>query len=526
MLSETSREANPARAGAGRLLLPALALGAGVLALVVSFFCTPLSEDEVFWLAGAWADRHGAPTGQLPLRVWLFLPFLTAGTTPSGAVLAGRAATLLAAFVCAGLVWSISRRMGHPPAARALMAAALMLWMSEMPLVYLRAEHFAFLFLAGGLWALLAPPAGWPPRRALVVAFALIGLAAGTSVRQVLLPLGALGAVMADPGPLGRRRAAAWALAGTALGAAPSLLLFAASHESLRHLYYWSVTFPTRAYKLRWGTGFVDAPGEVLALLGLSLAACATGVLRRRPHVRRLAVLWAMLAAQILVSPLSYFYTFGPWLAVALLACGGLATQKPARRFLVPALLVLCVLPLVRLGIRARPSAVTSAGRDFAAQLRLVDWLARTAAGRPVMCVSPYHPIRAENAWPMWNRWSLRIRRPGVLREMRPALLAEFAACRPAVIDWEPIGGVNVLRYFTGTGVMSDAEADGIARRLAERYTAVRWPDPLPDALALGPSIFLVRRDLRIPPGAVPAEVGMVFDWRRPAPHPFWQTGQ
>jgi hypothetical protein len=137
----------------------------------------------------------------------------------------------------------------------------------------------------------------------------------------------------------------------------------------------------------------------------------------------------------------------------------------------------------------------------LSSQLGLIDWLASRSRGGPVACVSPYHPIRARNAWTMWNAWWYCYRRdPARLRATPGRPVALPAPGEAVVIQWDAwpkqSGQPNVIAWAVSRGVLSPQEAGGTVQQLARHYRLVRWRQPLPGPY--GGGAFLVHRTVAV----------------------------
>ena len=515
------------RDGKPRTIMCVAWWGAALLLLIVKLVTMPVNDDEVYWLANSWAHAHGEAKGVLPLRAFEFRPFLALGLSPSGTILAGRVSVLVTAVLCAHLAVVIARRMGQSPLSTMLMGPMLILWFAMMPMVFLRPEYFALLFFMLGLWALLAPPASWSGRASIFFAFLMLALSGSTSLRQCVFGVGALACILLYPDRISRRAAVLWAALGGMVGLAPTLLGIALG-DSFKAVYYWNVVFPTKAQWLS-ANGWVRVSAP---LLGLALAGCLYLWRKEegRGASRTLVILWAIATVGAIWNPLKAYYSLGPWLALSILVGGaflsGLPNSEPAysRTRWTAALFALMGLPILWANLRdyGPPGAASEVCRQFNSQLQLIDWIDQTRAGGPVICVVPYHPIRARNAWAMWNAW-LYARTPvrSLILELNPGLENDLRSCKAAVIEWEPwqaVSGMdNIMQYWAYWGLLDPERADDLARNLAEHYTPVRWDQPIPPKF--GGSVFLVRKGLKSAPGVTVLGDSVILNWRKPAAH-------
>jgi hypothetical protein len=111
--------------------------------------------------------------------------------------------------------------------------------------------------------------------------------------------------------------------------------------------------------------------------------------------------------------------------------------------------------------------------------------------------VSPYHPIKAHNAWRLWTAWwYCYLKDRSFNARLNPDLGRMLWSGEPRVIEWDPwpeaSGYRNVLAYALANGMVREEEVPELTRRLAENYRLVRWNRPGPERF--GGSRFLVRR--------------------------------
>lgn len=482
------------RRAAARWALAACA----AIVLLIDALVFAVGDDEVFYLADSWAAREGETSGALPMRYLLFRPFLAPGLGPAAAVIAGRAFTCAMAIACGVLAWHMARRLsGRPDAAAAGVLAVLWL-VTTAQMVFLRPEYFACLFLLLGIACLVAPPLRWAPRTALVVGFAMLTLAAATSHRQAGFLLAALVLVLGQRGTVPARRVLSWAAGGIAAGAAPSLL-YVARRDSLRSIWYWNWTFVVHHSWVQTEEVTAKFPLFVF-LVGLAGCAWALGGPGEPREVRAVGAFWAFATMLAILVPFGGAYALGPWLVLSVVLGAVLSARllssppsPSARRAYALVLGLVTAAPLLGpVGLRAvRP--------PFAlfTQTELLDWLHEVSAGGTVACVAPYHPIKARNAWRLWNAWwycYLKDRRFNAW--LNPGLGPMLRSGEPRVIEWDPwpeaSGYRNVLAYAVANGMVREEEVPEVSRRLAENYNLVRWNRPGPERF--GGSRFLVRR--------------------------------
>ena len=471
----------------------ALLWAAGVTVLVLNAAVFEINDDEVFYLADSWAQWHGQTGGFLPLRYWIFRPFLMLGLGPAGTVLAGRISMAAAALACGLLVSALGRSLRVETSHASAAGALAVTWLATRgEMVFLRPEYVACLLILLGFWLLLAPPRAWHPGATLAAGCAVLVLAAGISQRQAPLLVVALVAVA------WQRRPTAWALGGVVAGALPTLLALL-GHDSLASLRYWNWTLPQRA-------GWIDHPaysGKLpLFLFFWGMAGVVWIAARRRTETLAaltLAAVWTTSTLMAVVVPHWLMYANGVWFAVSALS-GSLFLSRflviaSANRLRAGAF----ALALVALGPLVGPSGLRPLHPPFAvgSQLRLLTWLDDTARGGSVACVAPYHPIRAENAWRLWNAWwYCHIKDQALNRDLNPGLADLLRQGQPRIIQWDPwpsaSGSRNVLEWAVARGLLPRDEAGAVAERLVRDYRLVAWPETLPPRF--GGGHFLVHR--------------------------------
>jgi len=487
-------------AGAERRRFVAWALGAAaVLVLLTNAAVMAVGDDEVFYLADSWAARNGETAGMLPMRYLLFRPFLLPGLGPRAAVIAGRMATCGMALLAAAVAWHLTRRLSDGRDAGVAAAVSLLWLATAAEMVFLRPEYFACLFVLIGVAALLAPPRGWPEGRAVIAGLAFLTLAAATSHRQVAFPLAGVIVALRQRGATAGRTLA-WCAAGIALAAAPSLA-YVLVRDSFRSLWYWNWTFVVHHSWVRTDE-IVGRFPVFLFLLGLLGGVAALGSPGGRRDVSSLGIFWAVATALALFVPFGGPYAMGPWYVLSVVVAALLATRlvtaassTTARRAFALGLGLLAVVPLMGpVGLRwaQPPFAVVQ-------QTALLEWLQETSGGGPVACVSPFHPIKARNAWRLWNAWwYCYLKDRAFLASLEPGAGAMLRTGEPRIIGWDPwpeaSGHRNVLAYAVDTGLIPAEEAPAVAQRLAASYRLVRFNRPGPERF--GGSRFLVRREI------------------------------
>jgi hypothetical protein len=480
---------------------PAVATAAWVLAgaaLVLQAARTQINDDEVFYLADAWAARSGETAGSLPMRYIAFLAFLLPPWPPSVSLVAGRMAMVVAAVAGALAVVRIVRRLSGSAFDASLAGALTLVWLAtEAEAALLRPEQMAGAGVLVAIALLLAPPRPWP--RGVVVggAFVLLTLAASLSHRRAFLLPAAVAILLWQDRREERRADLLRALAGIALGALPSVV-YVLARDSMASIWYWNWTF-VRERSWVPGGGLAFRVPVFLTAVG---TVAATWALRRRdePRATVLAVFWLVLALLAVLVPFTLNYALGPWFALSFALAALMATRlQPGaaspigQRIGALALGLLGLTPILGSGVTdSSPSHVGS-------ELSLIDWLHEAAAGGKVMCVAPFHPIKAGNAWHMWNAWwYCYLKDPAFNRELNPGLADSLRTGQAHLIQWDPwpqgSGYRNVLAFATANGFLTRDEAREVAAGLRRDYVLVRWSRPLPPGF--GGGRFLVPRGL------------------------------
>jgi len=472
-----------------------------VLVLLINAAVFAVGDDEVFYLADSWAARNGETSGMLPLRYLLFRPFLAPGLGPGAAVIAGRAATCALALLAGAVGWHMARKLSAGPDA-AIAGALAVLWLAtSAEMVFLRPEYFACVFLLLGIACLVAPPRRLSQRASIVAGFFMLTLAATTSHRQAAFPLVGLLALLGQRRSFPARRTLALAAYGIAIGAAPSMA-YVAIRDSPESLWYWNWTFVLHHSWVQTDELTGRFP-FFLFFLGLAGCVAVLGWRDVPREARSLAIFWACATALAVLVPFGGPYAMGPWLVLSLVLGAILASRllPPGslsvvrRRCLVLALgLVTTTQLLGPVGLRAvRPPF------SLFRQTQLLDWLYEISGGGPVACVAPYHPIKARNAWRLWNAWwycYLKDRRFNAT--LNPRLGDMLRSGQPRIIQWDPwpeaSGYRNVLAYAVANGLLTKEEVPSVSQRLAEDYRLVRWNLPGPERF--GGGRFLVHRSI------------------------------
>lgn len=471
-------------------------------ALMVRALRTAPNDDEVFYLADSWAASTGQTAGALPMRYLAFRPFLWLPGPPSAALVAGRAVMAISTVLSALAAVRLARRIGAQTVEAALAGVLTLVWLANAGEgVVLRPEQLATTAVLLGIVLLVAPPERWRSGPATAAAFLLLTLAACLSHRRVALVPVAIGLLLWPGTGKAVRPELKWAAAGVVAGLLPSLI-YVLWADSFASLWYWNWTFVVRhswVPRAALGTRLPVAP----LLIG---AAGAAAVLldrrERRSAAGVVAMFWLASTVLAVLIPFTLPYALGSWMALGLVLGARAASRlltPPApvagQRIYAAALGVLGLMPLVGPGlvdlVRSPP--------PVRSQLALVDWLHEAAGGGAVAAVAPYHPIKAANAWRLWNAWwYCYLRDPAFNRELNPRLGDLLRSGEARVIGWDPwpqaSGYRNVLGYAVANGFLSRREAPAAALELRRRYRLVRWKDPLPEHF--GGGRFLVLRSV------------------------------
>lgn len=481
-----------------------MAVGAAAAAAVLLLRAcrTAPNDDEVFYLADSWAAHLGETAGALPMRYLVFRPFLLLPWSPSTALVAGRVVMAASTLVCALVAVRLARSLGAAARDAALAGVLTLVWVANAGEgIVLRPEQVATTAVLLGIVLLVAPPERWRPGLATGAALLLLTLAASLSHRRVPLVPVALGVLLWTRGRDTWRTELKWAAAGIAAGALPSLLYVAVA-DSFASLWYWNWTFIVRhswVPRAGLGTRFPVAPFLVGA------AGAAAVLLDRRERASPaavVAVFWLASTAAAVLIPFTLPYALGSWMALGIVLGARLASRllpSPAapagQRIVAVAVGVLGLTPLLGPGV----VRLVRTPPPVASELALIDWLHEVADGGKVACVAPYHPIKASNAWRLWNAWwYCYLRDPAFNRHLNPDLAPMLRTGEARLIEWDAwpqaSGYRNVLAYAVANGFLTRREAQAAAQDLRRNYRLVRWHGPLPDRF--GGGRFLVLRSV------------------------------
>ncbi len=474
--------------------------------IALTAIARPIYDDEVFYMANAFAVRSGEVTTYLPLRVWPYYPLLALHLPPAATLAGSRIVMILAAILAGLMVRAIASRVDESRSAASLAGALALLSFANMPLGTMVPEYFAFLFLLAALWVVTAAPAGWPRAFCLFAYGLLVASACVTSLRLVLFGAAALVAACVEPGRMTRARAFLWTCAGMLAGGLPSVLLVLVK-SSIAEAFYWFYELPNNI-----GLVQITSPVSLPAVLTLTAGVGCWFLWKSRSRVPvcwTLILFWGTATVSAILNPQKLEHSTGPWLAlsfiVATAALSGVlstGTGIGSRRLFVLIVVLLFAGqadPVVT--VFNDPSQVRDDFAQARSGLRLIDWLSETANGRPVACVPPFHPIFAPNAWNMWNTvYYCYIREPEINRELEPHLEQTLLSNKAAVVQWDPwpteAGVPNTLQYLVDRQFASAEELPGLAADLAGNYRLVQWLGPIDEEF--GGGRFLVRRDIKL----------------------------
>lgn len=447
---------------------------AAAAVLLLRAFRTAPNDDEVFYLADSWAAHLGETAGALPMRYLAFRPFLLPPWPPSAALVAGRVVMAISTVVCALVAVRLARRLGSLPRDAALAGVLTLVWVANAGEgIVLRPEQLATTAVLVGIALLVAPPERGRAGLVTGAAFLLLTLAASLSHRRVALVPVALAVLLWIRGRGAWRSELRWAAAGVAAGLLPSLIYVVVA-DSFASLWYWNWTFIVQhswVPRAGLGTRFPVAP----FLIG---------------------------AAGAVLIPFTLPYALGSWMALGLVLGARLASRllpSPAapagQRIYATAVAVLGLMPLLGPGV----VRLVRSPPPVASELALIDWLHEVAEGGTVACVAPYHPIKASNAWRLWNAWwYCYLRDPAFNRHLNPRLGEMLRSDEARLIEWDPwpqaSGYRNALHYVVANGFLTRREAQATVLDLRKNYRLVRWNGPLPDRF--GGGRFLVLRSV------------------------------
>lgn len=490
-------------------LRPAIHAIAWAIALciaVLTSFSSPINDDEVYYMTQAYARQMGEISGVLPMRIWIFYPFLALGISPASTLLAGRIMMFLGVLLAGFIVMSVAQKIDRSLFTGSMVGAISIITFANLPTGTFVPENVAFLFLLFAVWSIVAAPPWWSRAFSVFVYGLMLALASVTSLRYPLFSVSGLFILFLEPGKLRRMEALIWAFVGMLAGLIPTAV-YIATKESVASLMYWHYTLPRRAEFIEFnGSIVLPAVVAVMAIVGCRFLWSARQSLDGSGTVM---LLWITATLAAILNPQKHEYTLAPWLAlsfiVATAAMSGFLSRMPGlagRRMYVFALCLLLFTQMSQsASMLAHPALIREDFRKMDSGLRLINWLEIVAKGDPVACVAPYHPVRAPNIWRMWNvNYYCYITDPRLNAELDPDLEVRLLSKRAAVIQWDPWPGeseqANILQYLVSRKFVSEKRISRVAEELRNSYRLVQWGLPL--AEEFGGGRFLVRRDIDV----------------------------
>ena len=473
--------------------------------IALNSLARPIYDDEVFYLAQSYEAHRGAVSAYLPMRVWAYYPLLGLHLSPGGTIVASRITMILAAILCGLMVRAIALKINPSGSIASVIGALAALSFGNLPMGTMVPEFIAFLFLLTGIWALLAAPSRWPRAVSLFLCGFMLASACATSLRLLLFGAAVLVAVFLEPGTLSRIRGLLWSAAGMLAGALPSLLHIFIK-DSLSAVFYWHYTF-MREIDFIHITEPVTLPSVVAVV-----AAVGCWFLWKARNLfygsTMLLVLWCAATISAILNPQKMEHTLGPWLALSFIVSAAAlgswtARTGPAGKRL--ALLLIFMLFITQaapdMDMLQDPSSVSADLAQAGSGLKLINWLSEIANGDPVICVPPFHPIFAPNAWEMWNViYYCYIRDQEINFKLEPRLEETLMSRKAAILEWDAwpkeAGASDILAYLVQRKFISVEEAPRLAENLCRSYRLVQWQGPLTDEF--GGGRFLVRRDIKL----------------------------
>jgi hypothetical protein len=506
-----------------RPIVPLLGWSIAICMIALNALARPIYDDEVFYMAQAFEAQHGAVSSYLPLRVWSYYPFLAMHISPAAMILVSRIAMIFAAIFAGILVMSIARKIESSGFSASIVGALAALSLGNMPMGTMVPEYFAFLFLLIGIWIMFAAPARWPRAFSLFMCGFMLACACSTSLRLLLFGGAGLIALLLETSQLKRSGTLFWMLLGMFTGVLPSAFHIFAK-DSIAAVVYWHYTFMKRI-----GIIHVTEPVTLPAILAITAAAGCWCILIARNQVsgrRAFVVMWCAATISAILNPQKLEHTLGPWLAISFIAVSpALATcltQKSgagSKRIYLMLIFLLFAQPMVpNVSALSNPKEIWTTVKQEQSGLRLINWLATIAHGNPVICVPPFHPVVAPNAWQMWNViYYCYIRDRQMNIELEPNLEQTFQSKKAVVVEWDPwpeeAEASNILQYLVNREFILPEKATLLAEELQKSYRLVQWLGPLSEEF--GGGRFLVRRDLKLDNQVKLLSDEMILQWKQ-----------
>lgn len=482
------------------------AWAAAVSLLVFNSLAREIYDDEVFYFTQACAAQRGEVSGCLPMRFWMYYPYLALHLSPSATLLAARISMTVLIILAGVAVTAIARKADGTGFSASMAGALSIAAFANLPMGSLVPEYPAFLFLIGAVWLMVAAPGRWPLLPCVFLAGMLLALASATSPRFLLLGAAGFIALFVEPGRSSRTRTLVWAALGMIAGLLPTGIYILAK-DSIASLVYWNYTIMRKIGLMDFG-----APLEFPAVVAALAAAGSFLLWRARRSLeggRTLILLWGTAAVSAILNPLKFEYTLGPCLALSFIVAAPAMSAilagwtRPAnhRAYAFVLCLVFFTLVVPEAELLADPASIRDSVEEMNSGLKLIDWLEKTANGNPVACVPPFQPIRSPNAWRMWNViYYCYVEDPRLNAELDPRLVSTLRSGRAAIVQWDPWPGEskqpNILHYLVSRRFVTQDGIAALAEDLRRSYRLVEWDGPLPDEF--GGGRFLVRRDIPV----------------------------
>jgi hypothetical protein len=472
--------------------------------LMLNSFIRIVYDDEVYYLAQAVTAARGEIHGCLPMRIWIYRPFLWLHISTSWTIVITRAATVAAALSAAVVLIRTAALMNVPRPTSLLSGAVLILAFAYLPMGTLVPEYAAYLCLILGIFSLIrgldqrsrSAPFAWSGF--------MLGLAGLTSLR--MLPLAAAGIAaswLCQEKPRSNRPPLI-AIAGGILAAIPTLI-YIGLYDSFASLFFWNYALFRKIGVIKFSSP-ASLPGVLagIAAAGVLLLWTKPGLSQKH---RALLLLWLTATVSAIWNPQKLEHTLAAWLTISCLLSaaaleeikqriGGSAGQR-TYLFLAGLLIFSILMPQIPVSIA--PENIKFEFRNMRSGLELVDWLRETANGEPVACVPPFHPIFSRNTWNLWNViFYCYVNDPAMIREISPDLVGKLESGQAAIIEWDPwpteSNCANVLQFLVNRKFLDRPGAEKLGEKLRDRYELVQWQRPVEGDFGSGK--FLVRKGI------------------------------
>lgn len=145
------------------------------------------------------------------------------------------------------------------------------------------------------------------------------------------------------------------------------------------------------------------------------------------------------------------------------------------------------------------------------------------------MCITPYHPIRGQNAATLWDFtiYHALHNESAVYQELAPNYEQTLTSGDTVVIQWDPwpsySGEPNVIAHAVSKGLLPADRADGVALAIFRKYRLVQWKSPIfsyewkADTWPIydyGGGRFLVRKDIPLSSEVQELNPTAILAWR------------